>query len=231
MSAIQQALAGGSSGNNYHYSYVGVASNNIDATSITISKPTGVVDGDLMVANIGGAGNGGPTWGTLPSGWTQALSYQRIWVMWKFASSEPSSYTFPITDGVNKALVGSIVAFRSTRGSAGSFVSTDGQIMFGTTFTYGGSPVSNTAGAVVIFCTTSYMYNGATAPTMSSQTINSIAATEVFDGSNVFTDGVNFWIGASQSYRIDVGVGPLAICAGQSNIATDNCGQNLLFNP
>jgi hypothetical protein len=64
------------------------------AASVTINKPTGVLDGDLMIALIGGNPSGGP------AGWTSVASASvaspmgPVNLYWKIASSEGSSYTF-----------------------------------------------------------------------------------------------------------------------------------------
>lgn len=67
-------------------------------TSLTITKPSGVVDGDILIVNLYSENVG---W-TLPSGWTTIttqLSNSGTFVAlltlaWKRASSEPTSYTF-----------------------------------------------------------------------------------------------------------------------------------------
>jgi hypothetical protein len=64
--------------------------------NLTINKPAGTVDGDLMVAFVGGDGANSITW-TGPAGWTEAIdagSKPGIAVYYKTASSEGSSYTF-----------------------------------------------------------------------------------------------------------------------------------------
>jgi hypothetical protein len=64
------------------------------ASSVTINKPTGVLDGDLMLALVGGNPNG------VPAGWTSLASASvaspmgPVNLYWKIASSEGSSYTF-----------------------------------------------------------------------------------------------------------------------------------------
>lgn len=75
-------------------------------TSVSVTKPTGVVDGDVMVATVAFAG------GTLtaPSGWTQVLEQAgtgvTLRVYRKTASSEGSSYTWSLstTDGLAVAI-------------------------------------------------------------------------------------------------------------------------------
>ncbi|HYE95062.1 MAG TPA: hypothetical protein VD962_02535, partial [Rubricoccaceae bacterium] len=88
----------------------GTASAWTNNTSITISKPTGVVQGDFLMAVIRtriGAG-----W-NVPSGWTQLMIHTSGGtqvVFYKFAgSSEPTSYTFTAT-GPHR-MAGGIVAY------------------------------------------------------------------------------------------------------------------------
>ena len=75
-------------------------------TSVSVSKPTGVVDGDVMVATVAFAG------GTLtaPAGWTQVLEQAgtgvTLRVYRRTASSEGSSYTWSLStaDGLAVAI-------------------------------------------------------------------------------------------------------------------------------
>jgi hypothetical protein len=81
-----------------------------EGTSIAVSKPSGVVAGDVMVALVAGDSDDG--W-TAPSGWTAVLTAQNC-IAWKVAGgSEGSSYTFnsdrPKSDG---EFSGVIVAYR-----------------------------------------------------------------------------------------------------------------------
>ena len=88
-------------------------------TTITIAKPTNVVAGDVMIANIENRGGDKSTMPSL-SGWTtiynsdfeNAGAHHRIGVLYRVAgASEPSSYTFTIdTKNVDGAF-GGIVAF------------------------------------------------------------------------------------------------------------------------
>lgn len=88
------------------------STNTANATSVTITKPTGVTDGDLMVAQIV-AGSSSVTVDTL-SGWTKiqdghpASAGPFMASFYKVASSEGSDYTFSITGG-STLLVGGIV--------------------------------------------------------------------------------------------------------------------------
>ena len=75
------------------------------STSTTITKPTGTVQDDLLVAHISVEG-GDPTFAT-PSGWTQLFNGTGggdvgVAVYWRLAGgSEPANYTFTWTDSEN----------------------------------------------------------------------------------------------------------------------------------
>lgn len=87
--------------------------------SFSITKPTGVQDGDLLI--MIGASNEG-AWNTFPSGWTQlAVSTDattpnafRAYMWYKVASSEGASYNFGSTtaSGSGAPMVGLMVAYR-----------------------------------------------------------------------------------------------------------------------
>lgn len=74
------------------------------STSIVLNKPTGTVDGDVMLAMlyIEDASGDPPTGLTAPSGWTKlqsAIANSSFWmaVYYKIAASEGSSYTWSWT--------------------------------------------------------------------------------------------------------------------------------------
>jgi hypothetical protein len=75
-----------------------------NATSITINKPAGVVDGDVMVVSISFIGI---TFPSLPAGWTQVRVATNggsgVAVFVKAASGEPASYTFGTSAASNLA--------------------------------------------------------------------------------------------------------------------------------
>lgn len=83
------------------------------ASSVTVNKPTGTTEGDLLFAFIGGTRSG-----SVPSGWTQLLSEAQgtstgtVYLYYKFAgASEPSSYTFNFV-GTKYSKTHTIVAYR-----------------------------------------------------------------------------------------------------------------------
>jgi len=73
------------------------ASNSGNVTTLTIDKPAGTVDGDIMVAAIGINGGSGVAITTVPTGWTLIRRTDNstnvgLAVYWRVASSEGSSY-------------------------------------------------------------------------------------------------------------------------------------------
>lgn len=87
-------------------------SNTSAGTSLVISKPAGVVDGDLMVAIIGHATQ---TTITAPAGWTllntgDGATNLRSRAYWRTASSEGSSYTWSM--GASARNIGVILAYQ-----------------------------------------------------------------------------------------------------------------------
>lgn len=64
------------------------------AASVTINKPTGVLDGDLMIALIGGNPSSGPAGWTSLANASVASPMGPVNLYWKIASSEGASYTF-----------------------------------------------------------------------------------------------------------------------------------------
>ncbi len=85
-------------------------------TDITINKPTGVEQGDVMIVNISKIGN--DTENPTLSGWTLIAgadlgggTARRGSVLYKIAgASEPANYTFALGTGTNES-IGAIVAF------------------------------------------------------------------------------------------------------------------------
>lgn len=68
------------------------------ATNTTVTKPTGTVDGDVMIAAIYVEDNVAIS--AVPTGWTQITNFDHsavnydVWVYWKRASSEGANYTW-----------------------------------------------------------------------------------------------------------------------------------------
>lgn len=102
--------------------------NTTAGASLVISKPTGTIDGDLMVAVMSSAVDGS-SW-TGDTGWTevfdQAALAPRLRVAYKIAASEGSSYTFTISSAL--AIPGGTIAtFRNAAyDTIGSMVTATG---------------------------------------------------------------------------------------------------------
>lgn len=78
-------------------------------TTLTVNKPTGTVSGDVLVCTIGFSG--GPGTVTLPDGWNQVAfesgaTNPQIGLYYKVAGgSEPTSYSWTITNAINSGMV------------------------------------------------------------------------------------------------------------------------------
>lgn len=100
------------------WAYVNATSNSAagGSTSLTLNKPSGVADGDLLVAVIATSSN---TTFTPPAGWTSVASYNdgadtsTIEMWWKIASGEGASWQW--TFGSTKA-AGGVVAYTPSAG-------------------------------------------------------------------------------------------------------------------
>src|SRR5437667_1919810 len=98
------------------------ASTGVRATSLTISKPTGVVAGDVLVASVDAAGGTGTTI-TAPSGWTSirrdnsgtTLAKETYYKV--AGSSEPASYSWGLGSS-NVRASGGIFAYANVDTSA-----------------------------------------------------------------------------------------------------------------
>jgi hypothetical protein len=102
-------------------SSTGESSGNEDFATVTVSTPTGVIAGDLMIAVMTG-GSDSQTW-TGGSGWTEIADQAaspNLRIAYRIASGGGGGHTFTISDGVNKAAT--IVAYRNaTYAQIGSF--------------------------------------------------------------------------------------------------------------
>ncbi len=92
----------------------GGSSNN--TSSVNVSKPSGTVDGDVMVAICQ---SGGGITHSAPGGWTEYSRYETTngtnltnTIYYKVASSEGSSYTFTDDSGSTTPLCAAIVTYR-----------------------------------------------------------------------------------------------------------------------
>jgi hypothetical protein len=134
-----------------------------NGTSLILAKPTGVVAGDVMIANIVLRGGTATQFPSL-SGWTNVTTpvdfegggaHHRCALLFKVAgASEPSSYTFTWTGNANNA--GAIVAFANVNTST-PFDVTPGNYTTGTGTTISGVTSITTVSAnaaVLMFAAT-----------------------------------------------------------------------------
>lgn len=83
------------------------------STTLPINKPAGVVNGDLLIAQI--IGDGTSITITAPAGWAllegpiASGASATLWVYYKLASSEPTSWTWTASAGLN--WVGDVLAY------------------------------------------------------------------------------------------------------------------------
>jgi hypothetical protein len=94
------------------------ANNGAGATTLVINKPTGVAQGDVMLATVTAAGTGAPT---TPSGWTVVKSISgtalRQATYYKVAgASEPASYSWSL--GSSRAASGGIADYSGVNQTA-----------------------------------------------------------------------------------------------------------------
>ena len=122
-------------------SYVNSSSNKSTTTSVSVSKPTNVADGDILIAFVSSfyAKNKAAGTITAPSGWnvinTRAISTRyQVGLFWKRASSEGSSYSFTSTNATE--MQGAISAYRGAVSSGNPY-----SVFSNTTFSTWGTVV------------------------------------------------------------------------------------------
>lgn len=101
--AGQRVLTAPARGNN------ATAQNTVAGATLSITKPTGVVDGNLLVSIVASNAGAARTW-TPDTGWTERLDENaepNIEVATKVASSEGASYTF--TESASTDKLGGII--------------------------------------------------------------------------------------------------------------------------
>lgn len=150
-------------------------------TSMTINKPTGTVDGDVMIAYFSSASTGNTM--TTLAGWTaisQLNTNDQSHFFFKAASSEGSSYTWTHWNANNNAIIGTITTFRNAHQTSPYTFITAYDSASDTTAT--GSALTPTTSPNALLCmfVASY-YNGTTS--ISGYTIanNNPSWTEAYD--------------------------------------------------
>lgn len=100
--------------------YIGVADSVAGSTSASVSVPSGTADGDLMILRVGRQNGAMST----PSGWTLwtykastsgFLAYARLYIFYKYASSEGSTVSFT---ALSPGYIASISVYRNAVPSA-----------------------------------------------------------------------------------------------------------------
>lgn len=98
---------------------------NATGTDVTVTKPTGTVDNDILFAMLYREGG---TW-TLPAGWTQIREVNdgTIWTTtaWKRASSEGASYVFQLSASTWRTVA--VAAYSGVRTSGNPYETDNGQ--------------------------------------------------------------------------------------------------------
>lgn len=146
------------------------AANGAAPTSLTVSKPTGTVDGDVMLAFI--VISADRTITSVPAGWTQLASQAtgtatgdcRHNVYWKVAAGEGSSYTWGFSGGADAA--GIIAAYSAISNTAPAQTSAH-QLMSGSTETMTAPSVTPTS--------------------TDTLTVFAVGVNPVYDGNTTFT--------------------------------------------
>lgn len=121
---LANKLQAGGAASSLPIEYVAFTSNTANATSITLNKPTGTAQGDLMVLIFTTQSS---TALTLPTGWTTIVSAHdenadlRTTLLYKVAgASEPSSYSVSLSAA--RGLQGGILTYRNAAYNAFSGV-------------------------------------------------------------------------------------------------------------
>jgi len=175
------------------------------SASVTVTKPTGVVQGDIMIANVGNYFNGTNN-NASSTGWTviagTSIERGRATLLYKIAgASEPADYAFSVTTG-STATAASIVAFSGVN----TTTSFDVTAPTAWTTTSTSSTINNlpsittvTAGAAVLAFGASSRITPTTATNFTSWTLTNPTLTEIFD---VGHNGVNSTVAVGGAWGI-----------------------------
>ncbi len=186
----------------------GTATSATGTTSLTITKPTGVVSGDIMIVNIAqaGASGGGELSDPTSPGWTLITGADleggtQRWgaVMYIVAGgSEPANYTFTLDAGGNAA-AGSIVAFSGvnvtggfteTGAAGGPFDVDPGNLSVTNAATASAPAITTVTANAAVLMFAQEAGNGSASTTFSSWTIGGSIApfTELYDNGSTAGD-------------------------------------------
>lgn len=134
-------------------------------TSLTITKPAGVVQGDLLLARLSNRNHVDATI-TPPAGWTvlrsdQSASQLKSWVLYKVATgSEPSGYAFGIS--ISSYVAGSVMAFSGV--DTANPIDTHSGQKNGLTSTFASPPITTTAANGVAVWLGTQIWTGSACP-------------------------------------------------------------------
>lgn len=196
-------------------------------TSLSVSKPAGVVQGDVLLARIANRNQVTATL-ALPAGWKllrsdQSASQLKSWVAYKVAgSAEPASYAFGVS--IASYVAGSVMAFAGV--DTANPIDTHSGQKNGTSATFASPAITTTAanGLAVWFGT--QIWTGAACP--ASPIVPPAGFTEPFDtclvssSQGVLFDGAHKALGAA---------GLQAAFNGSSPFANTNTAQVVALRP
>ena len=207
------------------------------AASITITKPTGLAAGDLMVAAIHVTGSETVT---TPAGWTQIIAQshggqaQTLTTLRKTADSgdaAASDFTFNLSG--TQQVAG--ILFRIT-GQAGNTIiaaSDNDTLTNDGTGTFSGGVTPTEASSLLIFCIGIDQGNQAGDITGYAVVTSNPSWTEAFETERNLTDGNNYIFAVAYAIRTQItATGNYSFSyGGYDGANTDACGQLICVNP
>lgn len=167
------------------------------SASVTVNRPTGVVSGDILIANIGGYCDGCTQTSASSSGWTVIagtnIERGRATLLYKIAgASEPANYAFAVTTGSTRTAA-AIVAFSGVNTTTPFDVTPPTAWTTATNTTINNLPSITTvnAGAAVLAFGASGRITSTTNANFTSWTLTNPTLTEIIDiGHNSVTNTV-----------------------------------------
>lgn len=175
--------------------------NNVSSTSITISKPTAVADGDILFAHVRFQNSGGTI--TAPSGWTSAFQQSAGWTSAIFYKAIPTAsaetattYAFSTNAGGGR-VVGQI--FRVTGGLDSAPIDATGTFSAETGTTSCVVPAvtaPNPTGLLLAFAEIDVAATGAAGVETVTWSGGSLVSTAQVDNGSTHTSTV--WVGQAQ---------------------------------
>ena len=183
-------------------------SNLAASTSISLTKPTGTVDGDLLVTVICCSGTAAPS--SVPSGWTLIRSNDSggsgtqasIHSYYKVASSEGSSYSWTSSGNPSGGMVLRITGQDSSPIDASSGYGDQGSNVFGNNVSAGGTITQARVNELILMAAVVYNADSAT-PTLAGWEVNADNPTwtELYDNNLNAGSGNNWVMGLAYAVR------------------------------